>query len=169
MSFQTLYRHYEIFVISFGLTNAPMTFMYLINRVFLIYLDSFFIAFIEYMLVYSKNEGDYIGHMRVVMQTLKKHELYVNYSKCEFLLRSVTFLRHIISSNGIEVHPMKAEVVKNCPRPLTPTDIRSIFGLVGNYRRFMDVFAFIVPPLTTLSQNSKKISGGRHAGRSFNY
>ena len=67
------------------------------------------------MLVYLKNKGDYMGHMRVVLQTLKEHELYANYRKCEFLLRSVTFLGHIISSKGVEVDRMKAEVVKNCP------------------------------------------------------
>ena len=67
------------------------------------------------MVVYSEHEGDHIGHMMVVSQTLKEHILYEKYSKCEFLLGLVTFLGHIISNKGVEVDRMKAEVVKNCP------------------------------------------------------
>ena len=86
------------------------------NRVFQKYLDSFVIVFIDDILVYSKNENDHMGHLRVVLQNLKRHQLYAKYSKCEFWLRSVTFLGHIISSEGVEVDLRKTEAVKNCPR-----------------------------------------------------
>ena len=85
-------------VMSFCLTNALVEFMDLINRVFQNYLDLFVIVFIDDMLVYLKNEEDDMGHLRVVLQTLKEHQMYAKYSKCEFWLRSVIFLCHIISS-----------------------------------------------------------------------
>ena len=119
---------------SFRLTNAPTTFMDLMNRVFRNYLDSFVIVFINNILVYLKNEGDHMNHLRVVLQVLKENQLFAMYCKCEFWLRSVTFLGHIISSEGVEVDPRKTEAVKNCPRPLTPTDIRSFLGLADYYR-----------------------------------
>ena len=98
MTFHTRYGHYEFLVMSFGLTNAPAAFMDLMNRVFRSYLDSFVIVFIDDILVYSKNEGEYIDRLREVLQVLKEHKLFAKYSKCEFKLRSVVFLRQIISS-----------------------------------------------------------------------
>ena len=82
-------------------------------------------------MVYLKNEGDHMGHLRVVIQTQKEHQLFAKYRKCEFLLRSMTFLRNIIPCEGALVDPRKTKVVKNWPRPLTPTDIRSFLGLAG--------------------------------------
>ena len=125
---------------SFGITNA-LALMDLMNRLFRNYLDSFFIVFIVDILVYSKNEGDHMGHLRVVLQVLKEHQLFAKYSKCEFWLRSLAFLGHIICIEGIDVNPKKIEVVKNWPRPLTPTNIRSFLSLAEYYRRFVDGFA----------------------------
>ena len=93
-----------------------------------------------------------MGHLMVVLQILKEYQFYAKYSKCEFWLRSVTIFGHIISSEGVELDPRKTEAVKNWPRPLTLTDIRSFLCLAGYYQRFMDGFAFIAPPLTTLTQ-----------------
>ena len=92
-----------------------------------------------------------MNHLRVVFQVHKEHQLFAKYSKCEFWLSSVTFLGHIISTDGVEVYQRKTEVVKNFPRPLTPMDIRSFFGLAGYYRRFVVVFESIASPLTTLT------------------
>ena len=91
---------------SFGITNA-LALMDLMNRVFRSYLDSFVIVFIDDILVYSENEGDHMDHLRVVLQVLKENQLFSNYSKCEFWLRSVAFQGHIISSEEVEVDPRK--------------------------------------------------------------
>ena len=72
---------------SCGLTKTPTKFKDLMNRVFWSYLDSFVIVFIDDILVYSKNEGDHMGHLRIVLQNLKEHQLYAKYGKCEFFLR----------------------------------------------------------------------------------
>ena len=140
---------------SFGLTNALAAFMDLMNRVFQNYLDSFVILFIDNILEYLKNEEDHMGHLRVVLQTLKEHNLYAKYIMREFRLRSVTFLWHIISSERVEVDPRKMEAVKIWPRPLTPTDIRIFLGLPGYFWSFVNGFASIAYPLTTLTQNKK--------------
>ena len=97
-----------------------------------------------------------MGHLRVVLQTIKEHQLYSKYSKCEFWLRSVTFLGHIISSEGVEVDPRKTKMVKNWPTLQTTTNSRSFVDLAGYYQRYVDGFPSIASPLTTLTQKSKK-------------
>ena len=113
IAFWTRYGHYEFLVTSFGLANAPAAFMDLMNKVFRNYLDSFVILFIDDILVYSKNEKDHMGHLRVEFQTLKEHQLYAKYSKSMFWLRSVKFLGHIIYNEVVEVDPRNMKTVKN--------------------------------------------------------
>ena len=96
-----------------------------------------------------------MGHLRVLLQTLKENQHYAKYSKCEFWMISVTFHGHITSSEGVEVDPRKIEAVKNFPRQLTRTNISSFIGLEDYYRRFVDGFSSIVSPLSTLTQKSK--------------
>ena len=97
-----------------------------------------------------------MNHSRVVFHVHKEHQLFDKYNKCEFWLRSVAFLWHIISSEGVGVYPRKTETVKNWPRPLTPIDIRSFLGLAGYYQSFVYGFASIASPLTTFTKKSKK-------------
>ena len=114
----------------FGLTNAPTTFMDLMNRVFKPYLNMFVIVFIDDMLIYSRNEEDHAAsHLRIVLQTLNDRELYVIFSKHEFLLDFVALLGLIVYGNGIRVDTLKIESVQNWPRPTSTTDIRVfLFG-----------------------------------------
>ena len=84
MTFRTRYSHYEFLVNSFDLTNAPVVFKDLINRVFGNYLDSFVIVFIDDILVYSKNESDHMGHLRVVLQPLKNINCLLNIESVSF-------------------------------------------------------------------------------------
>ncbi|WMV41713.1 hypothetical protein MTR67_035098 [Solanum verrucosum] len=100
----------------------------------------FVIVFIDDNLIYSRSQNEYVDHLRVVLQVLKDQQLFAKFSKCEFLLRSVAFLGHIVSSEGSEVDPKKMDAIKSWPRPLTPSDIRSFLGLAGYYRRFVEGF-----------------------------
>ena len=86
---------------SFGLTNAPTAFIDLMNRVFRPFLDQFVIVFIDDILVYSKSEEEHARHLRFVLQTLRDHQLYAKFSKCEFWLDQVEFLGHVESKDGI--------------------------------------------------------------------
>jgi hypothetical protein len=92
---------------SFGLTNAPAHFMYLMNSVFMPELDKFVVVFIDDILVYSKSTEDHEEHLRVALQRLRDHQLYAKFSKCEFWINEVPFLGHVISSEGIAVDPSK--------------------------------------------------------------
>jgi hypothetical protein len=111
IAFILRYGLYEYTVMSFGLTNAPAYFMYLMNKVFMEYLDKFVVVFIDDILVYSRSEEEHKDHLRLVLQKLRDHKLYAKLSKCEFWLKQVAFLGHIISKGGIFMDPSKIEDV----------------------------------------------------------
>ena len=123
----------------FGLTNAPAAFMDLMHRIFKPYLDQFVVVFIDDILVHSKNGKDHEKHLNIVLQTLREHQLYVKFSKCEFWIKEVTFLGHI-SKDWIKVDPAKVEAVSKWKRLENPIEIRSFIGLAGYYRRFIKDF-----------------------------
>jgi hypothetical protein len=118
-AFSTRYGLYEYLVMSFGLTNAPAYFMYLMNFVFMPELDKFEVVFIDDILVYSKNEEEHVGHLHVVLQRLREHRLYAKLSKCDFWLKEIKFLGHTISQAGIVVDPDKVQEVMNWKPPTT--------------------------------------------------
>jgi hypothetical protein len=116
-AFSTRYRIYENLVMSFGLTNTPAHFMYLMNSIFMPELDKFVVVFIDDILVYSKSTEDHEEHLRVVLQQLRDHQLYAKFSKCEFWINEVPFLGHVISSEGIAVDPNKVRDVLDWETP----------------------------------------------------
>ncbi|XP_073268753.1 uncharacterized protein [Populus alba] len=166
-AFRTRYGHYEFLVLSFGLTNAPAAFMDMMNRVFRPFIDKFVIVFIDDILVYSRSEEEHEEHLRLVLQTLRDHQLYGKFSKSEFWLESVGFLGHVVSKNGIEVDPQKVVAVKQWPRPVTVSEIRSFLGLAGYYKRFVENFSRIAAPLTKLTQKSVKFQWSEECEKSF--
>ena len=85
----------------FGLMNALVAFMDLMHRLFQPYLDRFIVVFVDYILIYSKSEEDHKGHLRIILQTLREHQLYAKLSKCEFLLTKVRFLGHVVLASGV--------------------------------------------------------------------
>ena len=121
----------------FGLTNAPAVFMDLMNRVCRPYLDKFVIVFIDDVLVYSRSEEDHKQHLRLVLETLRTEKLYAKFSKCEFWIRKVAFLGHVVSEEGIHVDPSKIKAIENWSAPKTPTEICQFLGLASYYRRFI--------------------------------
>jgi hypothetical protein len=141
---------------SFGLTNAPTYFMYMMNKVFMEYLDKFVVMFIDDILVYSRSEGEPEGHLRFVLQKLQDHKLYAKLSKCEFWLKQVAFLRHVISKGGISVDPSKVQDVLSWKAPTSVSDIQSFLGLAGYYRRFIGGFLKISKPMTELLEKDKQ-------------
>ncbi|KAL4032758.1 hypothetical protein IC575_005840 [Cucumis melo] len=153
-AFRSRYGHYEFIVMSFGLTNAPAVFMDLMNRVFREFLDTFVIVFIDDILIYSKTEAEHEEHLRIVLQTLWDNKLYAKFSKCEFWLKQVFFLGHVVSKVGVSVDPAKIEAVTGWTRPSTVSEVRSFLGLAGYYRRFVENFSRIATPLTRLTGRS---------------
>ena len=140
----------------FGLTNAPMAFMDLMNRVFRPYLDQFVVVFIDDILVYSKNEEEHEQHLRIVLQTQREKQLYAKLNKCDFWLKEVFFLGHIVSTERIKVDPAKIEAIVNLKLPRNVKEVRSFMGLAGYYRRFVNGFSIIASPLTKLLRKDVK-------------
>ncbi|GAU48777.1 hypothetical protein TSUD_406200 [Trifolium subterraneum] len=138
-AFRTRYGHYEYTVMPFGVTNAPGVFMEYMNRIFHSFLDKFVVVFIDDILVYSKSEEEHKEHLRIVLQVLKEKKLYDTLSKCEFWLKEVSFLGHIISSGGIAVDPAKVDAVMKWGTPESVSEIRSFLGLAGYYRSFQEL------------------------------
>jgi len=155
-AFTTRYGLYEFTVMSFGLTNAPAYFMYLMNHVFMEYLDKSMVVFIDDILVYSKNEEEHEEHLRLVLQKLREHQLYAKLSKCKFWLREVSFLGHIISNAGVAVDPKKVKDVLSWNPPMDVSEIRSFLGMAGYYRRFIEGFSKLAKPMTALLEKNAK-------------
>nr|GEZ52449.1 putative reverse transcriptase domain-containing protein [Tanacetum cinerariifolium] len=166
-AFRTRYGHYEFQVIPFGLTNAPAVFMDLMNRVCKPYLDKFVIVFIDDILIYSKSKQEHEEHLKLILELLKKEQLYDKFSKCEFWVPKVQILGHVIDSQGIHVDPTKIESIKDWASPKTATEIRQFLGLVGYYRRFIKGFSKITRPMTKLTQKKVKFEWGEKQEEAF--
>jgi hypothetical protein len=152
---------------SFGLTNAPAYFMYLMNKVSMEYLDKFVVVFIDDILVFSRSQGEHEEHLRLVLQKLREHQLYAKFSKCAFWLKEVSFLGHIITDGEIAVDPSKVWDVLNWSPPKNVPEIRSFLGLAGYYCRFIEGFSKIVKPLTTLLEKGKEFKWDEKCKASF--
>jgi hypothetical protein len=139
---------------SFGLTNAPAYFMYLMNKVFMEYLDKFVVMFIDNILIFSKNAEEPDEHLHMVLQKLRENQLYTKLNKYEFWLKEVSFLGHIISE-GLSVDPSKVKDVFSWNTPQNISDIRSFLGLAGYYIRFIERFSKISKPMTELQGKGK--------------
>nr|GEV26667.1 putative reverse transcriptase domain-containing protein [Tanacetum cinerariifolium] len=160
-TFRIHYGHFEFTIMPFGLTNASTIFMDLMNRVCKTYLDKFVIVFIDDILIYSKSKEEHEVHLKMILDLLKKDKLYAKFSKCEFWLKKVQFLGHVVNRDGIHVDPSKVESVKNWKTPESLTKIRSFLGLVGYYRMFIEKFSKIIKPHTLLTQKNKTYRDGR--------
>ena len=136
-------------MVPFGLTNAPATFMCLMNSVFSRYLDKFVLIFLDYILVYSKNEKE---HLRLTLQLLREHQLYAKLSKCDFYRDRIQYLGHIILEEGISMDPKNIEAIMNWPTPRNMTDVRSFMGLAGYYWRFIEGFSKVAHAITSLQK-----------------
>jgi hypothetical protein len=118
-------------------------------------LDKFVVVFINDILIFSKNEEEHDEHLHLVLQKLRENQLYGKLSKCEFWLKEVSFLGHIISEGGISVDPTKVKSVSSWNTPQNLSDIQSFLGLAGYYRRFIEGFSKIAKPMIELLEKGK--------------
>ena len=137
-------------VVPFGLTNAPATFMCLMNNVLNKFLDKFVLVFIDDILIYSKNEEENEENTRHILQVLREHHLYAKFSKCDFFQKQVHYLGHVISKEGVVVELDKIRSIMEWPTPKDVSDVRSFMGLARYYRIFIKGFSKIGCPITTL-------------------
>jgi hypothetical protein len=152
---------------SFGLTNTPAHFMYLMNSVFTEELNRFVMVFINNIFVYSKSRKEHKEHLRIVLQRLCDHQLYAKFSKCEFWLTEVQFLHDVVSSEGISMDLSKVREVLDWKPLRTMHQVQSFLGLAGYYRRFILNFSKIVKPITDLLKKEKKFVWNAKRDKAF--
>lgn len=153
-AFRTHQGLFQFKVLSFGLTNlnAPAAFQRQMNSIFkglsyvLVYLDD--------ILIFSKDESEHKKHVRHVLDTLKVNKLYAKNSKCSFFERSVKFLGHVVSGEGVSVDPTKLSAILNWPEPRSPSDVRSFLGLGNHFKRFIQGYSKLTAPLAQLIKPS---------------
>jgi len=167
-AFRTRYGHYEFLVLPFGLTNAPATFMHLMQSIFGPHLDSFVIVFLDDILIFSKTKQEHERHLRMVLDLLRKNQLYAKLSKCEFFQQYISFLGHVVSKDGISCEKDKVKAIQEWPVPNSVAAVRSFLGVTGFYRRFVQNYSRIASPLTELLQSESKWNWGEAQQNAFN-
>ena len=166
-AFRTKYGHYEYLVMPFGLRNAPATFQSFINSVLRPYLEKFVILYLDDILIFSKSLEEHQEHVRTVLKTLLKNNLYAKLKKCEFHKPEVEFLGHVISGKGIATDPKKIESVRDWPTPTCVKDVQRFIGLCNYYRRFIKNFATIAKPLHNLTRKNYKFIWNESCNNAF--
>jgi len=154
-TFKTRDGLYEWTVMPFGLSNAPSTYMRLMNQVLRPFIGKFVVVYFDDILIYSKSKEEHLWHIRQLLQTLREQKLYANLKKCSFLTDEVNFLWYIIIAGGIKVDPSKIEAINSWPTPKSVHDIRSFHCLASFYRRFIKNFSSIAAPLTECIKGDK--------------
>ncbi|KAH0608774.1 uncharacterized protein H6S33_001002 [Morchella sextelata] len=151
-AFRRRYGHFEYTVMPFGLTNAPATFQHFINDCVRDYLDMFFTAYLDDILIYSDTFEENQVHVEKVLEALQRNGVLLKPEKCEFHTQSTTYLGLIIEPNGIKMDPRKVETVKNWTVPKTVKDVQAFLGFANFYRRFIRGFSELASPLTRLTR-----------------
>ena len=142
-------------MLPFSLTNAPATFMRLMHGIFHSFLDKFVLIFIDEILFYSKNVEEHKEHSWIVLEILRKHQLYAKFNKCDFFMEEIQYLGHVIFVEGIAVDPEKIKTIMEWKIPQNVADIRSFMGLFNYYRRFIEGFSKIAFQNTSLQRKGK--------------
>jgi transposase InsO family protein len=162
-AFRTRYGHFEYLVLPFGLTNAPATFQAYINRALRGLVDDFCIVYLDDILIFSKSEEEHYQHLELVIERLRRAELYANPKKCEFFKAELEYLGFLVNENGLRMDPSRIETISDWRShpPKTYRDIQVFIGFCNFYRRFIYNFAGIARPLHLLLRGMKK---GRKPG-----
>ena len=149
-AFRTRYGHFESLVMPFGLTNAPAVFQHLINDVFRDLLDVSVLAYLDDILIFSRDPAQHDAHVREVLRRLIATGLYCNPKKCEFSTTRTDYLGFTISPDGIHMSERKIQAVLDWPLPTNVREVRQWLGFCSFYRRFIARFADVTRPLTRL-------------------
>ncbi|XP_034215925.1 uncharacterized protein LOC117627765 [Prunus dulcis] len=165
-AFKSKDRLFEWLVMPFGLSNAPSTFMRLMNQVLRPFIGSFVVVYFDDILIYSTTKEEHLVHLRQVLDVLRENKLYVNLKKCTFCTNKLLFLGFVVGENGIQVDDKKIKAILDWPAPKTVSEVRSFHGLATFYRRFVRHFSSIAAPITE-GLKKGRFSWGEEQERSF--
>lgn len=154
-AFKTREGLYEWLVMPFGLSNAPSTFMRVMNQALRPFIGKFLVVYFDDILIYSGSFTSHLQHLREVFQVLRRDHFFAQMSKCVFCTSSVQFLGYIISWDGLSMDPTKVAAIQNWPTPKTIIEVGSFHSLASFYRRFIPHFSTIMAPLTDCIQGNK--------------
>ncbi|GET66141.1 retroviral-like aspartic protease 1 [Rhizophagus irregularis DAOM 181602=DAOM 197198] len=147
---------YEYNVMPFGLKNAPGTFQRLMDKILKEYIGEFVTVYLDDIMIYSEDFEKHIEHVDKVLSKLRENNMIVKLKKCQFGLRNINFLGHIVGRDGLRPDKEKVEKIENMRRPKTVTEVRSFLGLCSYYRRFIKGFSKIAKPLLNLTRKNEK-------------
>ena len=150
-AFVTPFGKYEFNMVPFGLAQAPAYFQALISKV-LNGLHAFAMAYLDDIIIFSRNEVEHLEHLKIIFQRLKEAGLKLKQSKCDFIKKHIQYLGHLISLEGIQPLPEKLESIRNMPPPKSAKEIKQFLGLAGYYHKFVPRFSDLSRPLTRLTQ-----------------
>ena len=145
-AFRTHHGHFEFLVMPIGLSNATATFQALMNDVLQSFLRRFVLVFFDDILIYSSSWSEHLQHVRLVLDALCANGLHLKHFKCAFGSRSVAYLGHVISAEGVATDTAKVEAVASWPEPCSARGVRGFLGLAGYYRKFIRDFGAIAAP-----------------------
>jgi hypothetical protein len=166
-AFKTKSGLYEWLVMPFGFSEAPSTFMRVMNHVLRHLIGKFVVVYFDDILIYSKSLEEHATHIREVLNVLRQQQLYANLEKCTFCTPKLIFLGFVVSSKGIEVDDTKVKAIQTWPPPTTLSQVRSFLGLAGFYRRFVKDFSTIASPLHALSKKNAPFVWGPYQEKAF--
>jgi transposase InsO family protein len=153
-AFNTRYGQFQFKVLPFGLTNAPPTFQSLMNRVLEEFKDKFALVYLDDILIFSPTLDQHEQHVRMVLDKLREHHLYLNPEKCRFGVQELSFVGYKVTANGILPEDAKVKKVQEWPTPTNVQEVRQFLGLASYYRRFIANFANIAAPMSDLTQGT---------------
>jgi hypothetical protein len=166
-AFRTRYGHYEFLVLPFGLTNAPATFMSLMNDIFHPYLDKFVIIFLDDILIFSGSLKEHLQHLRQVLTLLRHHKLFAKLSKCDFGKIKIHFLEHVVTDKGDATEPDKVLAIKEWINPRNLHELCFFLRLASYYRKFVKGFSQLASPLTDLLAKDKPYKWKKEQEQAF--
>jgi len=161
-AFKTKYGLYEWLVMPFSLTNAPSTFMRLMNHVLIEFIGKFVVVYFDDILIYSTTLDLHVAHLKSVLCVLRKEQLYANLEKFIFCKDHIVFLGFVVSSKRIQVDEEKVKAIQEWPTPKSVTEVRSFHGLASFYRRFVKDFSTLAAPLNEVIKKILFSNGGRN-------
>ena len=166
-AFTTPMGLYESLVLTFGLTNAPGTFQSVMNVVLKDVIGKFVLVYLDDLVIYSKTDEEHVEHVRIVLDLLRKHQLYAKLPKCEFMQPELKFLGHIVGAQGLQVDPKKVAIVQDWPVPTGIALLRSFLGLANYFRKFIPGWAALVAPVQYLTKKDKSFVWSAECDEAF--